>query len=239
VNDIFTSEFHLKQTHMVLKCDTKEGIERAKQAVSASRMILESYIAQHPEFRHAMDCEKIDLMAPELVRSMMEAGQKAVVGPMASVAGALSEVATDAMILCKSHYAVAENGGDISLKGIKEVKIGIYAGKNEIAEKFGFMVKPDDLPMGICTSAGNVGHSISFGDADAVVVFSKSALLSDASATAIANVVKTNDPEGSIQRALEKAETIEGILGSIVFMGSHIGRTGRLPEMVNVVDYDF
>ena len=42
--------------------------------------------------------------------------------------------------------------------------------------------------MGICTSSGTVGHSLSFGKADAVVVTAGSATLADAAATAICNV---------------------------------------------------
>jgi len=223
---------------MVLKCDFELGIEKAKSAVSGARLLLENYMSSHPDFKYALTTEKIDPIAPEIVRKMMEAGQLAGVGPMASVAGALSEVATNAMISIGSQYALSENGGDISVKGKKEVKIGIFAGRNRTAEKVGFKIKTHELPMGICASAGEVGPSLSLGEADAVVVFSKSAYLADAVATACANLVKTQDPEGSIQRALEKAETIEGVLGCMVFMGSLVGRTGWMPEMLEVIDYD-
>lgn len=228
----------MKQTHMVLKCNLAVGIAKAKNAVGGARLVLENYIYGHPEFEHAFATDKVDPMAPEIVRKMMEAGQLAGVGAMASVAGALSETATDAMISIGADYAIAENGGDISAKGKKEIKIGIYAGKNEVAEKMGFKVKASELPMGICCSSGSVGNSISLGEADAVVVFSKSAYLADGAATACANLVNTKYPEGSIQKALEKAEMIQGVSGCIVFMGSLVGRFGKIPEMVEVVDYD-
>lgn len=44
-----------------------------------------------------------------------------------------------------------------------------------------------ETPLGICTSAGTVGPSISFGKADAVVVVSKNCSIADAFATAIGN----------------------------------------------------
>ena len=47
------------------------------------------------------------------------------------------------------------------------------------------------MPMGICTSSGTVGHSLSFGKADAVCVKAKSVSLADAAATAIGNMVKS------------------------------------------------
>jgi len=142
------------------------------------------------------------------------------------------------MVQKGSSTAVAENGGDISIKGTLPVTLSVYAGESEIAKQVGFKVKSDELPIGICTSSGSLGHSISFGDADAVVVFSASAYLSDAAATAIANCIKKEDPEGTIQLALEKAETIDGLQGCLVFSSELIGRTGRISEMVKVIDTD-
>lgn len=235
---MFSSEFHWKETHMVLKCDLEKGFDVAKLAVLKSRFILETYIKNHPNFKFALEIDRTDPDAPEFIKKMMDAGIKAGVGPMASVAGGISEEATEAMIFNKCSSAMVENGGDISIKGKKEVKIGIFAGGKETAEKTGFRIKPEELPLGICTSAGNVGPSISFGNADAVVVFSKSAFLSDAAATAIGNIVKINDPEGSIQNALEKAESIDGVMGCLVFIDKLVGKTGNLPEMVEVIDID-
>jgi ApbE superfamily uncharacterized protein (UPF0280 family) len=223
---------------MVLKCDNLQGIEKAKGAVSGARLLLENYMAIHPEFVHAMDTERLDLTAPEMIRRMMEAGMKCGVGPMASVAGALSEIATDAMMKVGARLALAENGGDISVKGEREVKIGIYAGEKIVARQPGFKIKPDDLPIAICTSSGRLGHSISLGDSDSVVVFSMSAYLADAAATALANLVKVKDPEGSIQNALEKAEEFDGINGCMVFIDQLVGRWGKIPEMVEVIDFD-
>jgi ApbE superfamily uncharacterized protein (UPF0280 family) len=235
---MFTSEYHYKQTHMIMQCDLENGIEMGKKAVTNARLILENYMARHPDFEILFDVTEVDPTAPEFIRKMMDSTIKAGVGPMASVAGGLAEVATDAMYSFGSQKVIANNGGDISIQGKMEAKVGLYGGKNEMAERVGFMIKPEELPLGICTSAGVVGHSISLGDADAVVVFSASAFLSDAAATACANLVKLGDPEASIQNALEKAETIDGVTGCLVFAGSLVGKTGRLPEMVEVIDSD-
>ncbi len=223
---------------MVLKCDRMEGIEKAKGAVGASRLLLENYIAIHPDFVHALLTDRVDLTAPEMVRKMMEAAMICDVGPMASVAGALSEIATDAMMAMGAKLALAENGGDISVKGEKEVKIGVYAGEKSVARRLGFRIRSNDLPLAICTSSGKLGHSISLGESDAVVVFSKSAYLADAAATSLANMILEKDPEGSIQNALEKAGDIDGITGCMVFIGELVGRWGKLPEMVEVIDID-
>jgi ApbE superfamily uncharacterized protein (UPF0280 family) len=100
----------------------------------------------------------------------------------------------------------------------------------------GFKLKSPDLPLGICTSAGALGHSVSFGEADAVLVFSKSAFIADAAATAVANGVKKTDTEGTIQNALELAEIIDGVIGCMVFIEDKVGTVGWVPEMVEVIE---
>jgi ApbE superfamily uncharacterized protein (UPF0280 family) len=236
--EVYTTELHWQQTHMKLQGDVKDILENAKSAVLSTRSILEQYILSHPDFVNTLEPMEVDLNAPLFIRNMMVASQNAGVGPMATVAGGLSEVATETMIALGGKFALADNGGDISIKGNKPVTIGVYAGSNRVAGKVAFKIKPDELPMGVCTSAGSVGHSISLGDADAVIVFSNSAFLSDAAATSIANQVKSIDPEGSIQHALEQAEDMAEVRGCMVFIGDLVGRTGKIPDMVEVVDSD-
>jgi ApbE superfamily uncharacterized protein (UPF0280 family) len=238
IMNIFKSEFHWKQTHMKLKCDLAATFGNAKSAVMNSRLLLEAYISTHPDFVTSIEPLEVDLTAPEFMRRMMHAAITADVGPMAAVAGGLSEVATEAMVAEGCKFCLAENGGDISIKGNRPTTIGVYAGENELGNKIGFKIKPDELPMGVCTSAGTVGHSISLGDADAVIIFSSDGFLSDAAATAVGNYVKTTDPEGAIQGALEKAESIEGIKGCMILCCGLVGITGRIPDTVEVLDSD-
>jgi ApbE superfamily uncharacterized protein (UPF0280 family) len=231
-------EFRIQQTHMKLKSDSDVAFTPAKRAVIHNRDLLEHYIDQHPEFLSTLEPLEIDLSAPEFIRNMMQAGVKAGVGPMAAVAGGLSEVATDAMLRTECKLALADNGGDISIKGEKEIVVGVYAGSGSVARQVGFSIKDDELPLGICTSAGVLGHSISFGEADAAVLFCRSAFLADASATAVANHVKRSDPEGTLQNALEIAEDIDGVLGCMIFIGDNVGTTGWLPELIEIQNKD-
>jgi len=71
----------------------------------------------------------------------------------------------------------------IYLASSKERMIGIYAGHSPLSLKIGIVISPEETPLGICTSSGTVGHSLSFGEADAVCILSKSAALADAVAT--------------------------------------------------------
>ena len=235
---VYATEFHWQQTHMRLKSDLKECFSNAKSAVMNSRILLEQYILDHPYFVTSLEPIEVDLTAAGFIRNMMQAGLLADVGPMAAVAGGLAEVATETMIAHECKLAIAENGGDISVKGYDQITVGVYAGESQVAKRLGFKIKANELPIAICTSAGSVGHSISLGDADAVVVFSSSAFLADAAATAVANVVKGTDAEGAIQAGLERSDDIEGIFGCMIIYQELVGKTGKIPEMIEVVESD-
>ena len=86
-------------------------------------------------------------------------------------------------------------------------------------------LQPEELPAAICTSSGTVGHSLSFGLADAVVILSKDACLADATATAVGNLVRT--PE-DIERALKKVQAIKGISGALIIAGKSMGAWGQI-----------
>jgi len=230
---VFSERFRFRETNMRLSFELEGAGRTAKKAVLSARIELEEYIAAHPEFRFQLETERLDEDAPEFVQRMMLAGIRAGVGPMAAVAGGLSQVAVEAIVRAGGHYAIAENGGDIFLQSEKTKVIGLSAGASPLSGRIGLRIFPDETPAGICTSAGNLGHSISFGRADAVAAFSDSGFLSDAAATAIANEVY-GEKEGAVQRALERAEDIEGLRGCLVLVGGLVGKTGRVPEIVEI-----
>jgi hypothetical protein len=120
---------------------------------------------------------------------------------------------------------IIENGGDIYLATSKERKIGIYAGDSPLSLKIGIVIGPKENPLGVCTSSGTVGHSLSFGKADAVCILSKSAALADAVATAVGNVVKEKK---DIEYGLELAREIEGVLGVLIIVGEKMGVWGNV-----------
>jgi ApbE superfamily uncharacterized protein (UPF0280 family) len=143
---------------------------------------------------------------------------------MASVAGAIAEyVAND--LLKMSQNVIVENGGDISLKTNREVRVGIFAGNSPLTYKINLLLKPAQMPVGVCTSSGTVGHSLSFGNADAVCVISKSSTMADAAATAIGNLVKGKE---DIRTSLEKGIEIEGVLGALIIIGDQFGAIGDI-----------
>jgi len=111
------------------------------------------------------------------------------------------------------------------MKSLEKRTVSIFAGDSPLSGKIGVEIEAEDTPLGICTSSGTVGHSVSYGKADAVVVLSKSASLADAAATAIANLVAVPD---DFEKAFRKAEVIEGVSGLLVIKGDKAGAWGNI-----------
>ena len=162
--------------------------------------------------------------APFIVREMSRTSQIAGVGPMAAVAGAIAE-AVGKDLLAFTPEIIMENGGDIFLKTTKKRLVGIYAGQSSFTGKIALEINPGETPLGICTSSGTIGHSLSLGSADAVIIVSSSAALADATATAIGNIVKTKE---NISQALKKAQEIPGLQGIVVIVGNEMGVWGKV-----------
>ena len=80
---------------------------------------------------------------------------------------------------------IIENGGDLYIKTKNLRVVSIYAGENKFKDHLKIKISAEDSPIGICTSSGKLGHSLSFGKADAVTILSKDAFLADAVATSV------------------------------------------------------
>ena len=165
---------------------------------------------------------------------MAEAAFVANVGPMAAVAGALADLAVEAMGEVGAKVRVVENGGEIAAISEKDVTLGVYAGPSPLSGKIGFHISHSDMPIGIGTSSATVGHAINFGEADSVTVFTNNATLADAAATAISNAVTGRDVEASIQKGLEVAKTIPEVKGTFIIRGKQVGSVGKIPEPVKI-----
>jgi ApbE superfamily uncharacterized protein (UPF0280 family) len=195
-----------------------------KELILRHRGYIESFIHRCPEFLYALEPLDIPGPAPIIIGSMLAAGKKAGVGPMAAVAGAIAEhVGID--LLSHTDEVVVENGGDIYLKTNKPVTVGIFAGASPLSLKVGLRIDSNRNPFAVCTSSGTVGHSLSFGKADAVCVVSDSCALADAAATSIGNRITS---KGDIQPAIDFGRTIDGVAGLIVIMDEEIGAWGDL-----------
>jgi hypothetical protein len=221
--DLVSFNVVVKETDLYIRASTNLK-RKALKLVLKYRDALERYIERHPSFLTALEPIPAADDAPAIVRSMVESASRAGVGPMASVAGAIAEFVGNEL-LAFSPEIIIENGGDIYLKSLKKRTIGIYAGKSPLTGKIGLDILGEDTPLGVCTSSGTVGHSLSLGQADAVVTLCKSATLADAAATAIGNlVVECSD----IPKGIELAKSIEGLLGVVIIKDDSMGVWGKV-----------
>ncbi len=221
--DLFSFSVVVKETDLYVRA--RRNLKRKTlKAVSKYRALLEKYIERHPEFLTALEPIRIGEDAPQIVEAMAEAAKKTGVGPMASVAGAIAEYVGKELLPFSSEVIV-ENGGDIFLKTLKRRVIGIYAGESSFTGKLTLEIQPEETPLGICTSSGTVGHSLSFGRADACIVLSPSTALADAAATAIGNLtVEASD----IPQGIDFAKGVEGIRGVVIIKDDQIGIWGEV-----------
>lgn len=198
--------------------------DNAYEVVSFYRKQLEDFVKVYPEFLVSLVPWSPPPDAPYIAASMCKAAEKAGVGPMAAVAGAFSEL-TGRELLKYSDEIIVENGGDIFMSTRSPRKVGIYAGNSPFSERLAVEILPDVSPIGICTSSGTVGHSLSFGNADAALILSKDTFLADAAATAAGNLVKS---PADIQAALDFVSGIDGITGALIVIGDRLGVWGDI-----------
>jgi ApbE superfamily uncharacterized protein (UPF0280 family) len=213
----------VKETDLLVSASSSlEMVTR--ESILTYRSHIENYIAQYPEFLTTLRPWHVSGPAPAIVREMTAAGEKAGVGPMAAVAGAIAE-SVGRYLLAYSDEVIVENGGDTFFKISDPVTVGIYAGKSPLSLRVGLRVASSAHPVSLCTSSGTVGHSLSFGKADAVCVMSDSCALADAVATAVGNRVQTSR---DIQPAVEFGKSIPGVMGLAVIIGKDMGLWGDL-----------
>lgn len=196
----------------------------AERSLMKYRRRLKEYISCDPLFRSTLEPYPVPPDAPEIVRRMALAGKKAGTGPMAAVAGAIAEF-VGRELLEETEEVILENGGDIFMSTVLPRRVGVFAGTSPFSNRLVMMVRPESTPLGICTSSGTVGPSLSFGTADAVVITSRDSALADAVATAIGNMIKS---EGDIPFGIERARQIAGVLGVIIIKGDKMGVWGEI-----------
>jgi len=226
--DLVSFPILIKETDLLIFADNQLKDE-ANNSVFNYRHQLEDYIIKFPHFLDSLIPLPLDESAPSIIQEMMRSAQLAQVGPMASVAGAIAEfVGKD--LLKHTKQIVIENGGDIFIKIAKDLTIGVYAGNSPLSNTLGLKISPDITPVGVCTSSGTVGHSLSFGKSDAVTVIARSTPLADAAATSIGNLVKEKK---DIESGLERAKSIRGIQGALIIVGDQFGAWGNV-EIVSI-----
>ncbi|MFW6314514.1 MAG: UPF0280 family protein [Desulfohalobiaceae bacterium] len=185
---------------------------------------IQAHIQRQPEFLSSLEpVQELSRVEPIIAR-MYQAARIAGTGPMAAVAGAISQ----AVALELAEYSpevIVENGGDNYLFLQQPAVNTIYAGQSRLSGQIGIQIQPGQTPLAVCTSSGTVGHSQSLGLADAATVLSQDACLADATATAVANQVQV---PGDLEHALQFVLGLPGVLGAVLIQGETLAAAGDL-----------
>ena len=223
INDLDTFHVAVKETDLwISACGIYK--KETEDIVHNLRYKLESYILTHPEFLATLEPYPDDPYAPGIVRDMIASSKMAGVGPMASVAGAMAQYVASGLKRL-SDQIIIENGGDIYMNVSREVTVSIFAGTSPLSDRVGIVIPQRMMPLGICSSSGRIGHSLSMGNSDVVSVISRSAVLADAAATALGNKIKTKK---DLRKISEEADAIDGVLGGVAILDDEMAAWGEV-----------
>ena len=224
--DLHSAHIVERETDLVILADKPLDQDFAKKRVRLYRRQIENYISKDAKFLTSLKPLEVEINAAAIVKEMSRQAKKAGVGPMATVAGAIASFLGKDLLAGGYKEVIIENGGDVFLVTKKTRNIAIYAGKSKLWKGLVLKIRPQDTPLGICTSSGTIGHSLSFGCADSVVILAKNASLADAAATAICNRVQS---KADLEKALDFARSIKGVIGVVVIIKNNlIGWAGSL-----------
>lgn len=222
-------------------------IDMITDFVKEIRQIILEYSSHLPEFLTSLEpisnneknrvdiLDKIDRnteFGNKVIKEMIQESLTASVGPMATVAGVTSQLVVEGMMdIYGNINIIVENGGDIYMNATDGIrKISIYAGESTLSNRLALKIEAEDTPLAICTSSGKIGHSLSFGKADAMVVVSKNAALADGMATGLCNQLKKAE---DLNRVLSQAGEIKDIIGVLGIIDDKIGVWGSLELIKN------
>lgn len=234
-------EFHrFVYKEATLRIYTSE-LDAATAEVVRQRDLLDGYIGRHPDFRSSLVPVELAPGAPAIAQAMHRASRKTGIGPMAAVAGAVAQWVAEAALAAGATEAIVENGGDLFLLAREPVTVALVAGEGPpragpsavAGPGLAFRVAAAQMPVAICSSSSNMGHSLSFGDCDLATVVAADAALADAAATLACNRVRA---VSDIQPTLDEVGAIDGVRGLLIVKDGSIGLIGDLPELVRNVD---
>lgn len=207
---------------VVASLDLRREVEAL---VRSLRGQLKAYIALHPEFLTSLAPVAANPGAPDIARRMALAAEACGVGPMAAVAGTMAELVAREFVE-RTPEILVENGGDCFLCSTRERVVGLLPDP-EAGVSVGLRLAPEDFPVSLCASSGRIGHSLSFGRGDLVVVRSPSGSLADAAATALSNKLKSSR---DLEQVVAGAKRLEpaGVQGVFAQCDGRLAVWGRM-----------
>ncbi|MCX5714287.1 MAG: UPF0280 family protein [Candidatus Omnitrophica bacterium] len=223
--DLFSSRIVERETDLRIFTDKPLDKDFLQKRIQKYRFDIEGYIDRDRRFLSSLKPIVVELTAPGIVRKMAKEANNANVGPMAAVAGAIAHFLGKDLLRRGYKEVIIENGGDIFLASRKTRFVGIYSGKSRLWQDLKIKVPVRISPLGICTSSGTIGHSLSFGCAESAVILAKDAVLADAVATATCNRVQKKE---DLPDAVNFARHIRGVLGACVIFKNNLTSWGKI-----------
>ncbi|PIE69052.1 MAG: hypothetical protein CSA21_04530 [Deltaproteobacteria bacterium] len=219
----------VEQTDLCIICD-RDLRESIFDHVHKRRGQIMAYAQLYPAFLTSLTPLSLETKAPAFITTMLEAAAAMRIGPMGAVAGAIAQDVADTFgPLCGD--MLVENGGDIFVRSGVPRTIGILPDP-EHEMTLGLYLKPEDCPCAVCASSATIGHSLSLGKGELVVVRARSGALADAAATRLCNELKNR---ADLHKVLALAESLQprGVLGVLAQCQGNMGVWGEL-ELVGL-----
>ena len=222
--EFYTSHLVFKQTDIWLKTEDRLNSRQAEEFLKQAYLEIEQYIASNMDFLSSLHPIEVPEKAPNIVKQMCMYSIQAGVGPMAGVAGAISEFLGQK--LSSYHRQIfCNNGGDIYYKTTEEQQVLLSAPGSPFHNRIKISMPSAINGKGLCTSSGISGHSINMGRAFSVTILANNACLADVWATSISNQVRSDT---DIEHGLELCKKQEGIEGTVILVDQSLGAWGDI-----------
>jgi len=216
------------ETAATMTC-SERYVDEIVEAIAKARADVVSYARGRPQFLLSLEPLDADSGAPLIIERMCLAARRAGVGPMAAVAGAIAAAGVEAAKKAGASHCILDNGGDIALMLERPAVIGILDQLDSTLLPAVEIGPTDGMILGLCTSSGIYGHSISFGRAEAATVLAEDPILADALATALGNACKDED---SMTKGLGSISAVEGVRWAMAIIDGRVGTAGEMPKLV-------
>ena len=227
MSEFVTAKLEIDETAATIGAE-REYVDAAVSAIKAARAEIVKQIRRDRFFLTTLEPYDPPQDSGRIVHRMCDAARKVGVGPMATVAGVIAQEALEAMLSSGCSHGWVDNGGDISMVLAGPVTVEVF---HEPGAKTAFALEFDATEgvLGVCTSSGTLGHSISFGNADVAVAVADDATLADALATAICNRVADQD---SLSTCFDSFKGMPGFVGGLAMIEGKVAMHGKLPRLV-------
>ena len=234
-NQKFKFSINYRYSKINVSTDIPNTEPMIREILNSCYVSLEKVITLYPEWKKSFDPIISGIKDPLILR-MEEAAKHANVGPMAAIAGAIADLIAEFLIKKGAKHVVVEDGGEIAIQTGFDTEIALLSITSTIRDKLGFHIRGDNQYLGIASSSGTFGHSISLGEADLVTIIAKNAAFADAAATAIANeAIGTTDDE-AIQRSIHIFKELDSkaFYGVLINKNEKCGIFGKIPTIVKI-----